>query len=112
MGMYKVKATYLPRENMRFDLDYYFKTHVPLAKENSSDKLNIVRIDVESEAELLLDPDTKCTPCVFSIYFNNKEDVETFRNVMRSSAIEPMRKDVEQYTNCEIEWTVCEVQEV
>lgn len=110
--MYKVRATYLPREDMHFDLDYYFKVHVPLSKQQAEGKINIVKIDVESSAELLLEPGVKTSPCVFSIYFNNREDVEQFRKFMRGPGVDAMREDVPKYTNCDLEWTVCEVQEV
>ena len=32
--MYKIRATYLPKPGMRFDLDYYFRVHVPMAAEH------------------------------------------------------------------------------
>ena len=109
--MYKVRATYLPKEDMTFDLDYYFRVHVPLAQKQGAGRINIVKIDVESDTELLMAPGVKRTPCVFSIYFNDEEDVNAFRAFMASDAVKPMREDVANYTNCEIEWTVCEVTE-
>ena len=30
--MYSIRATYIPREDMSFDRDYYVKHHIPLAQ--------------------------------------------------------------------------------
>jgi len=110
--LYKVKATYLPRDSMEFDFEYYFRKHVPLAKSQADAGLNILGIDVESKAELLMQPGVKSSPCIFSIYLEHKRDVDVFREFMASEAVAPMREDVVNYTNCELEWTVCEVTEV
>lgn len=97
---------------MEFDFEYYFRVHVPLAKSQATGKLDILRIEVETRSELLMDPGVKGTPCVFCVYFKSREDVDTFRNFMMSAAVQPMRDDVAKYTNCELEWSVCEVREV
>lgn len=110
--MFKVRATYLPRSDMRFDLDHYFRVHVPLAKAQADGRVNVRKIDVETGATLLLDPEVQRAPCVFSIYFDTAEDVEAFRRFLLSPATAPMREDVPKYTNCELEWTVCEVTDV
>ena len=110
--MYKVRATYLPRPDMTFDLEYYFRVHVPLAGSQTAGKLNIRRIDVETGATSLLDPGQKGTPCVFCVYFDTEADVERFRKFLRSEQVEPLRDDVPNYTNCELEWTVAKVHEV
>ncbi len=109
--MYKVRATYLPRPGMTFDLEYYFRVHVPLAQRQGEGRLNIVRLEVESGATLLMDPEQVRAPCVFSIYFRERGDVEKFRDFLAGPGTEPMRRDVPNYTNCEIEWSVCEVRE-
>jgi hypothetical protein len=49
---------------------------------------------------------------VFTLYFASPEDVEAFRHFLASANTEPLRRDVPRYTNCELEWTVCEVIEV
>jgi uncharacterized protein (TIGR02118 family) len=110
--MYKVRATYLPRKDMRFDMDYYLREHVPLAKARTAGKLNISRIEVEAGATLLMEPGERCSPCVFCLYFASREDVEAFRHFLNSTDTELLRQDVPRYTNCELEWTVCEVNEV
>ena len=53
--MYRVRATYLPRDDMQFDYEYYFREHVALAQKQTSGKLNIVKIEVETEEELLFE---------------------------------------------------------
>ena len=110
--MYKVRATYLPRPDMQFDLEYYFRVHVPLAKEQAAGRLNIVKLEVETGCTALMDPTEELSPCVFCIYFKDHEDVETFRRFMAGPGTDPMRADVPRYTNCELEWSVCEVREV
>jgi hypothetical protein len=110
--MYKVRATYLPRPGMTFNLDYYFRVHVPLAQQQAAGRLNIVKLEIESGATALMNPDQALAPCVFCIYFKGLEDVETFRRFMAGPGTDPMRADVPRYTNCELEWSVCEVREV
>jgi hypothetical protein len=110
--MYKVRATYLPREGTWFDMDYYLREHVPLARAQTEGRLNIARIEVEAGTSLLMEPAEARSPCVFSLYFASPEDVEAFRRFLTSADTEPLRRDVPRYTNCELEWTVCEVIEV
>ena len=110
--MYKVRATYLPRSDMVFDVEYYFRVHVPLAKAQTAGRVNILRIDVETDAALLFNPEGKRAPCVFSVYFDTEQDVEQFRDFLGSEQVEPLRDDVANYTNCELEWTVSKVNDV
>lgn len=110
--MYKIRATYLPRDEMTFDRDYYFRVHVPLAKAQAEGRIAIRKIEVETGAELLLEPGEKRSPCAFCLYFDTRDDVERFRRFLVGPATRPMREDVPRYTNCELEWTVCEVTQV
>ena len=110
--MYKVRATYLPRDGMHFDMSYYLREHVALARAKTSGKLNISRIEVEVNTTLLMEPGTLRTPCVFCLYFADHEDVESFRRFLDSPDTDALREDVPRYTNCEMEWSVCEVLEV
>lgn len=107
--MYKIRATYLPRDDMKFDLEYYFRVHVPLAAANMDPRIAVHKVEVESNAEFLLEPGRKATPCVFTVYLDDKRDVDRFREFLQSDGVTPMREDVPKYTNCELEWTVCEV---
>lgn len=109
--MFKVRATYLPRPDMKFDFDYYFRVHVPLAMQQGKGRIRILKIEVETGSTSLMEPGERLSPCVFSIYFAEQQDVAEFRDFMRSSGTDPMREDVSRYTNCELEWTVCQVQE-
>ena len=97
---------------MTFDLEHYFRVHVPLSITQTAGKLNILKIDVESDATLLLEPSSKRTPCVFSVYFETEADVDQFRRFLTSDDVAPMREDVANYTNCDLEWTVSKVHEV
>ena len=110
--MYKIKATYLPREDMTFDLDYYFRVHVPMAASKIDPGIAVLKVEVESKAESLLEPGAKATPCVFAVYLPDRKDVDRFRALLQSDAVNPLREDVPKYTNCELEWTVSEVTEV
>jgi hypothetical protein len=110
--MYKVRATYLWRPGMVFDLDYYFRVHVPLAQAQTRGRVNIRRIEVESETTLLLDRGVTRSPCAFSMYFDTAEDVARYLAFFRSDGVAPLRDDVPNYTNCELEWTVSKVHDV
>ena len=109
--MYKVRATYLRDAQSWFDLDYYFREHVPLAQRSTAGKLNIHRIEVETDETLLLEPATQRSPCVFCLYFETLEDVEAFRRFLQGPDTDALREDVAHYTNCALEWTVCEVKD-
>lgn len=109
--MFKVRATYLPRQDMEFDFEYYFRVHVPLAQREGQGRIKPVKIEVETGCETLMAPGEPKSPCVFCIYFAEQQDVEGFRRFLASSGTDPMREDVRNYTNCELEWTVCEVRE-
>lgn len=109
---YKIRATYLPRPDMTFDMAYYLREHVALARRQTAGRVPIRRMDVEMGTALLMGSGPAQTPCVFSVYLDTLEDVETFRRFLQSDAVEPLRRDVAQYTDCDLEWTVCEVRDV
>ncbi len=52
------------------------------------------------------------SPCVFTVYLDSLDGVEAFRKFLQGDAVDPLRRDVARYTNCELEWTVCEVRDV
>jgi len=110
--MYTVRATYLPRDDMEFDLDYYFREHVRLAKSQTAGKIDFKKIEVETGAEVLQQPGEKRSPCVFVVYLETLEEVEKFRKFFETPDVVPLAEDVPKYTNCDIEWTVAEVHEV
>ena len=110
--MYKIRATYLPRAEMRFDLEYYHRVHVPLARATTAGRFNIRAMDVESDAVMLTDATVKRAPCVLSLSFDSLDDVDGFRRLLLSNDVEALRADVPRYTNCDLEWTLSEVREV
>ncbi len=110
--MYTVRATYLPREDMEFDLDYYFREHVKLAKTQTEGKINFAKIEVETEAEVLQEPGAKRSPCVFVVHLETLEEVEKMRHFFETPDVLPLAEDVAKYTNCDIEWTVAKLHEV
>lgn len=110
--MYRIRATYLPRDDMKFDHEYYFREHVALAQKQTAGKVNIKKIEVESEEELLLETGDKCSPLVFILHLETLKDVEQFRQFFQTPDIVPLFEDVPKYTNCEIKWTVSKLHEV
>jgi uncharacterized protein (TIGR02118 family) len=110
--MYRIRATYLPRAGMEFDLDYYFRVHVPLAQQVTAGRVNIRSMEVESNAVLLTDPTSKRAACVLSLTFDSLEEVEAFRRLLLSRDVDALRADVPRYTNCDLEWTLSEVRDV
>lgn len=110
--MYRICATYLPRAGMHFDLEYYFRVHVPLSKRQTAGRIRIVKMEVETGVTALMNSADVRSPCVFCIYLPEREDVDAFRRFLAGPDTEPLRQDVALYTNCELEWTVSEVREV
>ncbi|MEX2124210.1 MAG: EthD family reductase [Woeseia sp.] len=109
--MFKIRGTYLPKPGMHFDLDYYFRVHVPLAQQQTAGRLRIQKVEVETHTAPLLGPDEPSTPCVFCVYLPEKEDLESFRQFLTSPHADPLKEDVIRYTNCDLQWTVCQVHE-
>jgi uncharacterized protein (TIGR02118 family) len=109
--MYRICATYMARADMHFDLEYYFRVHVPMAKRQTAGRVRIEKMEVETAVTALMNPADVRSPCVFCIYVQEREDVEAFRRFFTGPATEPLRQDVALYTNCEPEWTVSEVRD-
>ena len=106
--MYSIRATYIPREDMHFDRDYYIKHHIPLAQKQLAGRVRYLQMHAEFDMRVLMEEDLR-SPCVFVLYVETKEDVEAFREFRRGSEVVPLREDIEKYTNCTPEWTVAEV---
>ena len=107
--MYAIRATYIPREDMHFDRDYYVKTHIPLAKELIDGRINYLQMRVEFDMSDLMQGDELHSPCVMDLLVETEEDVNNFRAFMASEDVIPLAQDASNYTNCEAEWTVAEV---
>ena len=107
--MYSIRATYIPREDMHFDRDYYIKHHIPLAQKQLAGHVRYLQMHAEFDMRVLMEEEDLRSPCVFVLSVETKEDVEAFREFRRGSEVVPLREDIEKYTNCVPEWTVAEV---
>ena len=107
--MYSIRATYIPREDMRFDRNYYVKYHMPLARKQLTGRVRYLQMHAEFDMRVLMGGKDLRSPCVFVLHVETKEDVEAFREFCRSPDVVPLREDIEKYTNCIPEWTVAEV---
>ena len=107
--MYSIRATYIPREDMHFDRDYYIKHHIPLAQKQLAGRVRYLQMHAEFDMRVLIEEEDLRSPCVFVLYVETREDVEAFREFRRSSEVAPLREDIEKYTNCVPEWTAGEV---
>lgn len=111
--MFKIRATYQPREDLKFDYEHYFNVHVPLARQQHAlGGLKVLRMEVETESRSLLDSKDITSPLAYSLYFESMEDIEVFRKYLQSPFTEPLREDVANYTNCELVWSFSEVHEL
>ena len=108
--MYAIRATYLPRDDMSFDRDYYVKNHIPLAQQLLAGHVHYLQMHAEFDMQILMDGSAVRSPCVFVLHVPTLEDVEAFRDFRRSDKVTPLREDIKNYTNCESEWTVAEIQ--
>ena len=109
--MYVIRATYLPRDGMRFDTDYYIRVHMPLARKELAGRANFVKMHAEFDLRVLMDGDALRSPCIFALYVESAADVEAFRKFRSGPHVAPLKLDVPKYTNCTSEWTVARVEE-
>ena len=107
--MYVIRATYIPRNDIHFDRDYYLKNHIPLAKRLIDGRVNYLQIQAEFDMRDLMQGDELQSPCVMNLLVETEEDVDNFRAFMVSEDVVPLGEDVKNYTNCDVEWTVAEV---
>ena len=107
--MYSIRATYIPREDMHFDREYYIKHHIPLAKKQLAGRVHYLQMHAEFDRRELMEGEDLRSPSIFVLYVESREDVKAFREFRRSSEVMPLREDIEKYTNCVPEWTVAEV---
>ena len=107
--MYIIRATYIPKDNMHFDKEYYLTHHIPLAKKLLSGRINYVQMYAEFDTRVMMNENELRSPGVFVLLVKSKNDVENFNAFRRSDDVKPLRDDIKNYTNCEPEWTVAEV---
>ena len=107
--MFVIRATYIPGDDIHFDRDYYVKNHIPLAKRLIDGRVNYLQIYAEFDIRDLMRGGELQSPCVMNLLVETEEDVNNFRAFMASEDVVPLGKDVKNYTNCDVEWTVAEV---
>ena len=107
--MYVIRATYIPRDDIHFDRDYYVKHHIPLAQKLIDGRVDYLRMQVEFDMRDLMQGDVLQSPCVMVLLVETEEDVNNFKAFMVSEDVVPLGEDVKNYTNCDVEWTVAEV---
>jgi len=107
--MYSIRATYIPREDMHFDRDYYIKHHIPLAQKQLAGRVPYLQMHAEFNMRVLMEEEDLRSPCVFVLFVETRQDVEAFRDFRCSPEVVPLREDIEKYTNCIPEWTVSEL---
>ncbi len=107
--MYAIRATYLPREDMHFDSEYYVKNHLALARSLLDGRIKYIDMHAEFEVRELMQGETLYSPCIMVLLVETEDQVERFREFMRSEHVLPLVADLEHYTNCEARWSVSEV---
>ncbi len=107
--MFTIRATYIPRDDMFFDKEYYVSHHMPLAKKLLKDQVNYISMHVEFDAYVMMNETELHSPGVFVLTVESKSDVDDFNIFRRSDNVIPLREDIKNYTNCIPEWTVAEL---
>lgn len=109
--MYIIRGTYLPREGMYFDREYYVANHIRLARELLRDRVSYIKMHAEFDTCVLTNDRERRSPCAFVLCVESEADVQAFRDFRAGPHVAPLREDAKKYTNCDLEWTVAEVVE-
>lgn len=107
--MYAIRATYIPREDMHFDKDYYVKNHLSLAQKLMAGRIDYLQMHAEFDVRDLMQGDELQSPCILFLLVETREDLKNFRAFLASEDVVPLAEDAKNYTNCDVEWTVAEV---
>ena len=107
--MFTIRATYIPRDDMYFDKEYYVSHHIPLAKKLLKDQVNYINKHAEFDSCVMMNETEVCSPGIFVLTVESKSDVDDFNAFRRSDDVIPLREDIKNYTNCTPEWTVAEL---
>lgn len=107
--MYAIRATYIPRDDMHFDSDYYVKNHLTLARSLIEGRVEYLDMHAELDLRELMAGETLYSPCVMVLLVETEDQVESFREFMRSEDVLPLVEDAKNYTNCDAQWSVSEV---
>ena len=62
--MYSIRATYIPREDMHFDRDYYIKHHIPLAQKQLAGHVRYLQMHAEFDMHVLTEEKGLRSPCI------------------------------------------------
>jgi len=107
--MYVIRATYLPKNDMHFDKEYYATYHIPLARTLLAGHVNYLQMYAEFDTRVMMREHELRAPGVFVLVVESEAEVDRFNAFRRSEHVLPLRDDIKNYTNCEPEWTVAEV---
>ena len=107
--MYAIRATYIPREDMHFDTEYYADNHIPLAQRLLAGRVRFLQMHAEFDMRVLMNGNALRSPCVFVVHVESKKDVEKFVAFRSGDDVKPLADDVKNYTNCDMEWTVAKI---
>ncbi len=107
--MFIIRATYIPKDDMYFDKEYYISHHMPLAKKLLKDQVNYLSMHAEFESCVMMNEKKLRSPGVFVLTVESKSDVDDFNSFRKSDNVIPLREDIKNYTNCIPEWTVAEL---
>ena len=77
--MFTIRATYIPRDDMYFDKEYYISHHMPLAKKLLKDQVNYVSMHAEFDSCVMMNETELRSPGVFVLTVESKSDVDNFR---------------------------------
>lgn len=107
--MFTIRATYIPRDDMYFDKEYYVSHHIPLAKKLLKDQVNYINMYAEFDSCVMMNETELRSPGIFVLTVESQSDVDDFNAFRRSDDVIPLREDIKNYTNCTPEWTVAEL---
>ncbi len=107
--MFTIRATYIPRDDMYFDKEYYVSHHIPLAKQLLKDQVNYINMYAEFDSCVMMNETELRSPGIFVLTVESQSDVDDFNAFRRSDDVIPLREDIKNYTNCTPEWTVAEL---
>ena len=67
--MFTIRATYIPRDDMYFDKEYYISHHMPLAKKLLKDQVNYVSMHAEFDSCVMMNETDINTTNAFNLFW-------------------------------------------
>ncbi len=104
--MYVIRATYHAAEGMWFDAEYYERNHIPLARRLLAGHVSYRSMHAEFDMVALMEGQPQRAPCVFALVVESLQDVEDFRAFRAGPHVQPLKDDIQNYTNLVPDWTV------